>query len=121
MHQVFQTPYIGTWIAGLVVGIPAGLWDIDTFAELTNIGTLFAFIIVAAGVIVLREEAAGASAILPRAVGAAGADPVDRVLLDSDDGLAAADMDPVLRVAGDRVGGLFCVQPASHWNGISRE
>ena len=56
VHQKFRTPYIGTWIAGLLVGIPAGLWDIDTFAELTNIGTLFAFIIVAASVIVLRSK-----------------------------------------------------------------
>jgi basic amino acid/polyamine antiporter, APA family len=55
VHPRFQTPYIGTWIAGLLVGLPAGLWDIDTFAELTNIGTLFAFIIVAASVIVLRK------------------------------------------------------------------
>jgi APA family basic amino acid/polyamine antiporter len=56
VHKTFRTPYIGTWIAGLLVGIPAGLWDIDTFAELTNIGTLFAFIIVAVSVIVLRRK-----------------------------------------------------------------
>jgi APA family basic amino acid/polyamine antiporter len=56
VHRKFQTPYIGTWIAGLVVGIPAGLWDIYTFAALTNIGTLFAFIIVSASVIVLRKK-----------------------------------------------------------------
>ncbi|MGD1095856.1 MAG: amino acid permease, partial [Bryobacteraceae bacterium] len=55
VHRTFQTPHISTWIAGLVVGIPAGLWDIDTFAELSNIGTLFAFIVVSAGVIVLRR------------------------------------------------------------------
>ncbi len=55
VHKKFRTPYVGTWIAGLLVGIPSGLWDIDTFAELTNIGTLFAFIIVAASVIVLRR------------------------------------------------------------------
>jgi APA family basic amino acid/polyamine antiporter len=48
VHKTFRTPYVGTWIAGFLVGIPSGLWDIDTFAELTNIGTLFAFIIVAA-------------------------------------------------------------------------
>ena len=41
---------------GFVVGIPPGLWDIDTFAELTNIGTLFAFIVVSASVIVLRRK-----------------------------------------------------------------
>src|SRR5208337_4734233 len=42
--------------AGLFVGIPAGIWDIATFAELSNIGTLFAFILVSAGVIVLRKK-----------------------------------------------------------------
>ena len=49
-------PDISTWIAGLFVGIPAGIWDIGTFADLSNIGTLFAFIVVAAGVIVLRRK-----------------------------------------------------------------
>jgi APA family basic amino acid/polyamine antiporter len=51
-----KTPHISTWIAGLVVGIPAGIWDIGTFADLANIGTLFAFIVVSAGVIVLRRQ-----------------------------------------------------------------
>jgi APA family basic amino acid/polyamine antiporter len=56
VHRKFQTPHISTWIAGVVVGFPAGLWDIDTFAELSNIGTLFAFVVVSAGVIVLRKK-----------------------------------------------------------------
>jgi APA family basic amino acid/polyamine antiporter len=55
VHSRFRTPHISTWIAGFFVGIPAGIWDIDTFAELSNIGTLFAFIIVSIGVIVLRR------------------------------------------------------------------
>jgi APA family basic amino acid/polyamine antiporter len=55
VHPEHKTPHISTWIAGLVVGIPAGVWDIGTFADLANIGTLFAFIIVSAGVIVLRR------------------------------------------------------------------
>jgi APA family basic amino acid/polyamine antiporter len=55
VHRRFQTPHVSTWIAGLVVGVPAGIWDIDTFAELSNIGTLFAFALVSAGVIVLRR------------------------------------------------------------------
>ena len=38
-----------------VVAIPAGIWDIDTFADLSNIGTLFAFIVVSAGVLILRK------------------------------------------------------------------
>jgi APA family basic amino acid/polyamine antiporter len=56
VHRRYQTPHLSTWIAGFVVGIPAGLWDIATFAELSNIGTLFAFLLVSAGVIVLRRK-----------------------------------------------------------------
>jgi APA family basic amino acid/polyamine antiporter len=56
VHKRFQTPHISTWIAGFFVGIPAGIWDIDTLAELSNIGTLFAFILVSAGVIALRHS-----------------------------------------------------------------
>jgi len=59
VHPVHQTPHVSTWIAGLVVGIPAGILDIGTFADLANIGTLFAFVIVSAGVIVLRRTQPG--------------------------------------------------------------
>jgi basic amino acid/polyamine antiporter, APA family len=55
VHPKLKTPYISTIIAGLLVGIPAGILDIGTLADLTNIGTLFAFIVVSAGVIVLRR------------------------------------------------------------------
>src|SRR5208282_2820557 len=37
-------------------GIPAGIFDVSWFADLANIGTLFAFILVSAGVIVLRKK-----------------------------------------------------------------
>ena len=56
VHPRFHTPHISTWIAGLAVGIPAGIWDIGTFADLSNIGTLFAFVVVSAGVLVLRRR-----------------------------------------------------------------
>jgi basic amino acid/polyamine antiporter, APA family len=56
VHPKFQTPHWGTWIAGLAVGIPAGLWDINTFADLASIGTLFAFCLVSIAVIVLRKK-----------------------------------------------------------------
>jgi APA family basic amino acid/polyamine antiporter len=56
VHRRFQTPHISTWLAGLAVGIPAGIWDIGTFADLSNIGTLFAFIIVSFGVVILRRK-----------------------------------------------------------------
>jgi APA family basic amino acid/polyamine antiporter len=55
VHPVYKTPHVSTWIAGLAVGIPAMVWDVGTFADLANIGTLFAFIVVSAGVITLRR------------------------------------------------------------------
>jgi APA family basic amino acid/polyamine antiporter len=55
VHAKYQTPDVSTWIAGLVVGIGAGIFDIGTLGDLTNIGTLFAFIVVSMGVIVLRR------------------------------------------------------------------
>jgi len=56
VHPRFQTPYWSTWIAGAVVGIPAGLFDIGDAADLSNIGTLFAFVLVSLGVILLRRR-----------------------------------------------------------------
>lgn len=56
VHKKFRTPYVSTWLAGLAVGIPAGIWDIGTFADLSNIGTLFAFIVVSCGVVILRRS-----------------------------------------------------------------
>lgn len=56
VHPKYKTPHVSTWVAGLAVGIPAGIWDIGTFADLSNIGTLFAFMLVSAGVLVLRKR-----------------------------------------------------------------
>jgi basic amino acid/polyamine antiporter, APA family len=54
IHAQFRTPAFSTWVAGFVVGIPAGLLDIGTVANLSNIGTLFAFVLVSIAVIILR-------------------------------------------------------------------
>jgi APA family basic amino acid/polyamine antiporter len=54
VHPRFRTPAFSTWVAGFVVAIPSGLFDIGTLADLSNIGTLFAFVLVSVGVIVLR-------------------------------------------------------------------
>lgn len=55
VHPRHGTPHVSTWLAGLFVGIPAGIFDIGTLADLSNIGTLFAFVLASAGVIVLRR------------------------------------------------------------------
>jgi basic amino acid/polyamine antiporter, APA family len=54
IHAQFRTPAVSTWVAGFVVGIPAGLLDIGTVSNLSNIGTLFAFVLVSLGVLILR-------------------------------------------------------------------
>jgi APA family basic amino acid/polyamine antiporter len=59
VHPRFRTPSTATWIAGLVVGVPAGILDIGTLSDLSNIGTLFAFVLVSLGVIILRYKDPG--------------------------------------------------------------
>ncbi|MGI8891570.1 MAG: amino acid permease [Chthoniobacterales bacterium] len=56
IHPRFRTPYITTIWTGIVVGGVAMLTDIGSLADLTNIGTLFAFALVCSGVIVLRRK-----------------------------------------------------------------
>jgi len=46
-------------VAGIFVGIPAGIFDIGTLADLSNIGTLFAFVLVAIAVLILRKSQPG--------------------------------------------------------------
>ena len=55
VHSKFKTPHWSTWIAGFLVWLPAGLVDIGDAADLSNIGTLFAFVLVSLGVIFLRR------------------------------------------------------------------
>ncbi len=50
------TPLNATWVTGILVLLPAGLMNIDEVVELTNIGTLFAFVIVCLGVLILRVK-----------------------------------------------------------------
>jgi basic amino acid/polyamine antiporter, APA family len=54
VHGRFQTPHLSTWSTGLIVAVSAALTPINVVAELCSIGTLFAFCVVGAGVIVLR-------------------------------------------------------------------
>jgi len=55
VHPRFQTPYLTTIVTGAIVSVAAALTPIDVSSALCSIGTLFAFLIVCAGVLVLRR------------------------------------------------------------------
>jgi APA family basic amino acid/polyamine antiporter len=56
VHPKYRTPHVTTVATGLIVGVIAMFTTIDEMVDLTNIGTLFAFGIVCAGVLVLRRR-----------------------------------------------------------------
>ncbi|HZR20434.1 MAG TPA: amino acid permease [Verrucomicrobiae bacterium] len=55
VHPRFRTPHVTTLITGVVVALCSSVANINELVELTNIGTLFAFVLVAAGIIILRR------------------------------------------------------------------
>ena len=56
VHPTFGTPSFATIITGLLVGIPIFFIDMDTVVDLCSIGTLFAFILVCGGVLMLQNK-----------------------------------------------------------------
>ncbi|HKP85619.1 MAG TPA: amino acid permease [Blastocatellia bacterium] len=56
VHPKYRTPHISTILTGVFVASFAAVASIDEMVDLTNIGTLFAFILVCAGIIVLRVK-----------------------------------------------------------------
>ena len=55
VHPTFGTPYVMTAITGIGVALLSGFVDFATLGDLVSIGTLFAFMLVSVGVLVLRR------------------------------------------------------------------
>jgi APA family basic amino acid/polyamine antiporter len=55
VHPKFRTPWKATILTGVLVAIGAGLLPLRILADLTNIGTLFAFVVVCAAVLIMRR------------------------------------------------------------------
>src|SRR6516165_6196885 len=56
VHPRFRTPHVTTILTGVAVGVCAMFTSIDEMVDLTNIGTLFAFILVCIGILILRQR-----------------------------------------------------------------
>jgi len=56
IHPRFRTPHVTTIITGVIVASCSSISSIGWLVDLTNVGTLFAFILVAAGIIILRYK-----------------------------------------------------------------
>jgi basic amino acid/polyamine antiporter, APA family len=56
LHPKYRTPYIPTILTGVVVGLISMVASIDEVVDLTNIGTLFAFLLVCLSIPILRSR-----------------------------------------------------------------
>ncbi|HET6344083.1 MAG TPA: amino acid permease, partial [Myxococcota bacterium] len=56
VHPRFGTPHITTVITGVVCAVAGGILPIEILGELTSIGTLFAFVLVSLGIMILRVK-----------------------------------------------------------------
>lgn len=56
VHKKFKTPHVTTIVTGGLIALVAAFTNIDEMVDLTNIGTLFAFVLVCFGIIILRVK-----------------------------------------------------------------
>ncbi len=68
IHPEYRTPHVTTILTGVFVGFFSAIANIDVIIELTNIGTLFAFVLVCIGILILRVAGARAAAQVPGAL-----------------------------------------------------
>jgi len=56
IHPRFKTPYVSTLIAGMLVATPTLFTNLEEMTELTSIGTIFAFVLVTGGVMIVERR-----------------------------------------------------------------
>jgi APA family basic amino acid/polyamine antiporter len=56
IHPKYKTPHVTTIWIGVAVALLSAFANLDVFVELTNIGTLFAFVLVCIGIMILRHK-----------------------------------------------------------------
>ena len=111
VHPRFRTPWISTLTVGVFVAVLAASLPIDVLTEMVSIGTLLAFVIVCAGVWIIRHRRAGAA--VPNATGASGPNPGNLDFVGHDVEPDSSNLDPVGSLADHRDGDLFQLRPPS--------
>ena len=56
IHGRYRTPHVVTWVTGAIITLGAAFFPVGQLADVSNSGTLFAFLLVAVGVLVLRRK-----------------------------------------------------------------
>ena len=63
IHEKFRTPHISTMLTGGIIAVVSAFTPIEKLEEMVNIGTLMAFVIVCAAVLILRIQQPGAQRV----------------------------------------------------------
>ena len=121
LHPRFQTPYRPTLIAGALTALVAALYPIKEVAELVNIGTLSAFVVICSAIIVLRRTRPDAAAQLSRAFRPLHAARRHRLLAVAVVAPADSRLGALRDLDGDRPRHLFSLQPPSQPTGAKHQ
>ena len=109
VHPKYRTPHITTILTGVFVATFAAVANIDEIVQLTNIGTLFAFVLVAIGILDSAEDESERAAPVSYTFRAGGAAAGGAVLRLPDAPAPLGNLGPVHPVAGARAGVLLRV------------